>query len=192
VSPQYLTLLGYESSASIIQMFQPLVIPGLLQEEEYAREVIRAVSGSATDKRVDELVELRMRRQEELFERSDPPEMFFVIDEAALHRWVGGREVIRHQLHRLQAAMTRGNVTIEIVPFTTGAHPGIQGPFVILEFLDERDEDVLFLENSRGDLIIRDEQEEIDPYREAFADLRVRAGATDARTMIDRVLNELS
>ncbi len=189
---QYLTLLGYESSASVIQTLQPLVIPGLLQDEEYARAIIRAVSGSATDKLVEELVKLRMRRQEELAERSDPPDMVFVVDEAALHRWVGGRDVMRHQLHRLKEEATRENVTIEVVPFTQGAHPGMQGPFVIFEFVDERDEDVLYLENSRGDIFIRDEQEEIDPYRASFADLRELAWATDSGTVIDSVLHELS
>ncbi|HZD69799.1 MAG TPA: helix-turn-helix transcriptional regulator [Actinomycetes bacterium] len=191
ISQQYLTLLGYENSASVIQTFQPLTIPGLLQDEEYARAVIRAVSGSATDKRVDELVKLRMRRQEELLERSDPPDMLFVLDEAALHRWVGGRDVMRHQLHRLRDA-ARENITIEVVPFTSGAHPGMQGPFVIFEFFDEHDEDVLFLENSRGDLIVRDEQQEIEPYRLSFADLRELARSTDSQAMIDRVLNEMS
>src|SRR6266508_236354 len=83
-SQQYLTFLGYESSAALIQMFQPLLIPGLLQEEEYARAVLRAYGGSATDKRVEEWVELRLRRQEELVERPAPPEMVFVLDEAVL------------------------------------------------------------------------------------------------------------
>jgi transcriptional regulator with XRE-family HTH domain len=192
ISQQYLNLLSYENSASTIQTFQPLLIPGLLQDEEYARAVIRTLSGSATDKRVEELVELRLRRQEVLFERSNPPEMFFVIDEAALHRWVGGRDVMRHQLHRLKDEARRDNVTIEVVPFTAGAHPGMLGPFVIFEFTDERDEDALFLENWRGDLVSRDEQEEITPYREAFAQLRELAGKEDLETAIDRVLSKTS
>ncbi len=191
-SQQYLTFLGYESSASLIQMFQPLLIPGLLQEEEYARAVLRAYGGSATDKRVEEWVELRLRRQEELFERPDPPEMVFVLDEAALHRWVGGRDVMRHQLHRLRNEATRANVTIEVVPFRAGEHPGMKGPFAILEFADDRDEDVLFLENPRGDTISRDEQEEIKPYREAFLRLRELARESDLNTLIDKVLEQMS
>lgn len=192
ISSPYLTLLSYENSASAIQTFQPIVIPGLLQTEEYARAVIRSVGGSATDKRVEELVELRVQRQEELLEKSDPPEMFFVMDEAALHRWVGGRDVMRRQLQRLKDEATRENVTIEVVPFTKGAHPGMQGPFLILEFTDERDEDVLFLENSRGDIVTRDEKEEIAPYREAFAKLRELAGEEDSGAAIDRSLKRMS
>jgi transcriptional regulator with XRE-family HTH domain len=191
-SEQYLNFLGYENAASVIQTFQPLLIPGLLQSEGYARAVLRAFGGSATDKRVEESVKLRLRRQEELLERADPPEMLFVIDEAALHRWVGGRDVMRNQLNRLKGESERGNVTIEVVPFSAGAHRGMQGPFVILEFADERDEDVLYIENSRGDLIIREGQEEIEPYRDAFAELRELARQADLGTVVDRVLKQMS
>jgi transcriptional regulator with XRE-family HTH domain len=190
-SQQYLTFLGYESSASLIRMFQPLVIPGLLQEEDYARSILRSSGGSATDKRVEELVELRMRRQA-LLEREDPPELYFVLDEAALHRWVGGREVMRHQLLRLKKDAQLSNVTIEIVPFSAGAHPGMKGPFSILEFADDRDGDVLFQENPRGDTISRDEEEEIQPYRLAFDQLRELAGEADPEALIDKALREMS
>lgn len=194
-SQQFLTFLSYENSASVIQTFQSLLIPGLLQEEEYARVLLRSSGVSATDKRVDELVKLRLHRQEELFERPDPPEMFFVLDEAALHRWVGGRDVMRRQLNRLREDATRENVTIEVVPFTAGAHPAMQGSsFVILEFADERDEDVLFLENARNDGgdISRDEQQEVAPYREAFAQLRDLTRKGDLDSLIDKVLQEIS
>lgn len=189
---QFQTFLGYEHSASVIQAFQPLFIPGLLQTEEYARTVLRITGRSATSERVEERVELRLRRQEELLERAEPPEMFFVIDEAALHRWVGGREVMRHQLHRLKEEATRENVTIDVVPFSAGAHPGMQGPFVILEFPNERDEDLLFLENERGVVISRDEQVDIDPYRDAFVELRELAREADLEAVIDKVLSQMS
>jgi hypothetical protein len=118
--------------------------------------------------------------------------MVFVLDEAALHRWVGGRDVMRHQLQRLKNEATRGNVTIDVVPFSAGAHPGMKGPFAILEFADDRDGDVLFLENPRGDTISRDEQEEIKPYREAFGQLQELAGRGNLEAVIDKVLKEMS
>jgi transcriptional regulator with XRE-family HTH domain len=192
VSPQFLALLSVEGSASVIQTFQQLLVPGLLQDEEYARAVLRRYGGSVTDKRVDELVKLRMRRQEELFERPDPPEMFFVLDEAALHRWVGGREVMRRQLQRLKHEAERANVTIEFVPFTAGLQPGMQSSFYVLEFADERAEDVLFLESSLGDVVSRDEQEEIAPYQEAFGQLRELAGKEDLARKIDELLEQRS
>lgn len=194
VSRQYLNFLRYENSASVIQLFQPLLIPGLLQEEEYARAVLRAYGGSASEERVEELVELRMRRQQELLEREDPPppEMIFVMDEAALHRWVGGRGNMRRQLQRLKQEAGRENVTIEVVPFSSGEHAGMRGPFLILQFEDDRDEDVLFLENSRGDTLVRDDPDEIKSYGEAFAQLQDLAKKEDLETLIDRALKELS
>jgi transcriptional regulator with XRE-family HTH domain len=188
VGRQYLTFLSLESSASVIQHFQPLLIPGLLQDEEYARAVLRAYGGSATQERVEELVQLRLRRQVELLDSSNSPELIFVMDEAALHRWVGGRDVMRRQLLRLKQEAARENVTIEIVPFRAGAHPGMKGPFAILEFPDARDGDVLYLEDSRGDTISRDEETEVKPYREAFAQLRDLAKDEDLEAAIDKAL----
>lgn len=187
-SQAYLTFLGYENSASFLQMFNPLLVPGLLQDEEYARAVIRALAGSASHERVEQLVQLRMRRQEELFGRPDPPEMLFVIDEAALHRWVGGRDVMRHQLRRLKEEAQRENVTLEIVPFSVGAHAGMQGPFVILEFADDQDEDVLYVEDPRGSVISRDEQQEIASYRETLGNLRDLAKGDKPESLIDNAL----
>lgn len=193
ISPQFLSFLSYENSASAIYHFEPMVVPGLLQEEEYARAVLQALSGSATSRRVEELVELRMKRQEELLYRQDPPEMLFIMDEAALHRWIGGHDVMRHQLlHLRQIAAEQSKVTIEVIPFTAGAHPGMKGPFVILEFADDVDEDVLFLEDFRGDVISRDEREEIDPAREALGTLRDLARKESIESAIDRTLKEMS
>jgi hypothetical protein len=185
---QYQELLGYETSASLIQTFQPSLIPGQLQNEDYARAVLSASAPS----RVDELLEVRMRRQEELFGLPELPEMFFVIDEAVLRRWVGGKEVMARQLRRLKNDARKEKVTIEVVPFREGAYPGIGGPFVILEFRDERDEDVLFLENSRGDILTRDELADILPYKEIFARLRDLAKDVDLEAMIDDVLEQMA
>jgi transcriptional regulator with XRE-family HTH domain len=143
-STEFLTFLGYEYSASATYQFEPLLIPGLLQEKEYAREVLAAYGGPASSTLLEEWVELRLERQYELFERVNPPEMYFVMDEASLHRWVGGRDVMRRQLKRLKELATRDYITIEVVPFSAGAHPGMKGPFVIMEF-PEYDEDVLYL-----------------------------------------------
>jgi transcriptional regulator with XRE-family HTH domain len=191
-SPPYLTFLSYENSAAIIQVFNQLLVPGLLQDEEYARAVIRALAGSASHDRVEQLVQLRMRRQEELFGRPDPPEMLFVIDEAVLHRWVGGRDVMRHQLRRLKEEAQRPNVTLEIVPYSVGAHAGLQGPFVILEFADDQDEDVLYLEDPRGSVISRDEQQEIASYREILANLRDLAKGDNFESLIDNALKRMA
>jgi len=113
-----------------------------------------------------------MRRQEQL-DREDPPLLFFIVDEAALRRLVGGRDVMRRQLRHLTEMAAKPNVTIEVVPFSVGAHPGLKGSFVIVEFPDPGDDDVLYLE-ARGDVIRGgiSEEEEVLAYREEFEQLR--------------------
>jgi hypothetical protein len=190
-SPEFLTFLGYEYSASVIYQFEPLLIPGQLQDKDYARNVLTAYGGPVPSTRLEEWVELRSERQYELFERTSPAEMYFVLDEAALHRWVGGRDVMRRQLKKLKEFAIRTHITIEVVPFSAGAHPGMKGPFVVLEF-PEYDEDVLFLENARGDMVSRDIQEEIVTFRESFEQLRLLAARVKFETVVDRVLKEMS
>lgn len=190
-SPQYISFLGYQNSASVIRQFEPMVIPGLLQTEDYARAIVEAIGVSASKDQKDEWVELRMRRQEELFDRPSPPEMIFVLGEAALRHWVGGPEVMRRQLRRLKEDARKDNVTIEVVPFSAGAHPGMKGPVVLLEFEGAEEEDVLFLENIRGDMISREEQDEINDFRGIFARLQELAGEGDLDRLIDDAQKQL-
>jgi Domain of unknown function (DUF5753) len=189
-SSQYISFLGYENSASVIRQFEPMLIPGLLQTEDYARAVVQELALSASKDQMDEWVELRMRRQEELFDRPSPPEMVFVLGEAALRFWVGGPEVMRRQLRRLRDDAKKDNVTIEVVPFSAGAHAGMKGPMVLLEF-EGVEEDVLFLENIRGDMISREEQAEINDFRGVFARLQELAGEGDLDKVIDDALRQL-
>jgi transcriptional regulator with XRE-family HTH domain len=172
-SPQFLTFVGYESAAYIVRQFEPTLIPGLLQTEEYAR----AVTYEYAPDRVDKLVEIRMRRQELV----DEPRrlFFFIMDEAAIRRQVGAPinpGVMRRQLRQLVETARQPNVTIEVVPFSVGVHPGMKGPFTVLEFPGD-DDDVLYLENSRGgvsnlDTVVTGEDPEILAHREAFERLR--------------------
>jgi transcriptional regulator with XRE-family HTH domain len=161
---EFRAYLAYESSASILRQFHPLLIPGQLQTEDYARAVLAAYGDS---EKVDTLLEVRLERQE-LLERPDHPEMFFIVDEAAIRRWVGGPAVMRAQLRKLRDFAQRPRITVQVLPFTLGAHAGMKGPFVILEFPDPDDELVVFLENPRGDLISRDKPEETAAYLETF------------------------
>lgn len=165
---ELLQLIEYESGAAIRRQFEPLLVPGLLQTEEYARAMISAF---ASADRVEALVEIRMKRQK-LLERPDAPQMFFILDEAVIHRLVGGKDAMRRQISRLIELGRRPHVTIEVVPFGAGAHLGLRGQFVVLEFPDPEDDDVLYLENTGGDLIRREESDQVLPYLEAFEQLR--------------------
>jgi transcriptional regulator with XRE-family HTH domain len=162
LSPAFAQYLGYESSASIVRGFQPLTVPGLLQTDDYARAILQASRVG----QVEERVELRVARQE-LLEREDTPEIFYVLDEAALHRIVGSPAVMRHQLRHLKELASQSNVSVRIVPFAAGAHPSMKGSFTILEFADW-DEDVLYLETAGGSVTSREDQKVVAEYRESF------------------------
>ena len=139
--PGLLQLIGYETAAVIRRNFEPLLVPGLLQTEEYARTVIQGLGERLPAERVDTLVEIRVRRQE-LLDRADPPLLFFIVDEAVVRRLVGGKSIMRRQVRRLIETADRPNVTIEVVPFSVGIHQGVKGSFAILEFPDAGDDDV--------------------------------------------------
>ena len=157
-SPEYVAYLGYESSASIIRNFEPLLIPGLLQTEEYAREVISTFGGQDT-RSVDALVDLRMERQE-LLSREAPPTLHFILDEAVVRRVVGGPAVMRRQLLKLLETGQHDNIIIRIIPFTVGMYPRLRVPYVLFEFPEANDEDVLYIENPQGEMLIRENSPE--------------------------------
>ncbi len=188
----FLQFVEYEAAASATSNFEPLLIPGLLQTEEYARAVIQQFDAQPTAERVDALVKLRMTRQE-LLERADPPNLNFILDEAVVRRLVGGRAVMRRQVRHLIQMADRPNVTIELVPFIAGVHPGMHGPFVVIEFPDTADDDVLYLESPRGDVVYRDKPEEIKASREAFGQLRAMSlGPEGSVTYLGKVADEMT
>ncbi|MFC6880511.1 helix-turn-helix domain-containing protein [Actinomadura yumaensis] len=171
ISQQYYDLIGYESAAAAIRQFEPLVIPGLLQTQEYAHAYISGIISPERRGDVDALVEVRMRRQE-ILERDHPPLLFFIVDESTVRRQIGGPRVMREQLRHLVELASHPQVVIEVVPFTAGVHPGLQGAFTILEFASAEDDDVLHLESPRDMRVTRDLQEAVVTYRETFEQLR--------------------
>lgn len=190
-TPALLQLIGYESAATVRRNFEPLLVPGLLQTEEYARAVIPALNERIPPNRVDTLVEIRMRRQE-LIERANPPELFFVLDEAVIRRSPGSPAIMRRQLRHLVEMSERPNLAIEVLPFTAGFHQGMRGSFVVLEFADPADDDVLYVEDPHG-LISIDNDEVILSYREVFERLRnVSLNAKDSAAYIGKLADEMN
>jgi hypothetical protein len=138
VTPNWLQrYLGLEETAAVIRTYEAQWLPGLLQTEAYADAMIRLGTYSQRDDDVARRVQLRLQRQQVLT-RSDPPKLWAIIDEAALRRPVGGREVMRDQLEALAAlVMKSSNVTIQVVPLAAGGHPGAGTSFTILSFPHE-------------------------------------------------------
>ena len=116
------TLFGYEAAAKTIYKYEPTFIPGLLQTEEYATAVLRAVGH--TDHEIERMVRGRLERQE-LLDKGSRPELQFILGEAAVSRVVGGPGVMHHQLERLKDLAARPRISLQILPFEVGAHPRI-------------------------------------------------------------------
>jgi hypothetical protein len=137
--------IGLEGEAVELCMFQIQLIPGILQTEAYAREIITADHGDEPTETIDRMVRFRMARRSTL-ERPEPPRLRIVLDEAALHRVVGGPEVMRDQLEHLLTIAGHPAVCLRVLPFDAGAHPAMGTPFTVLSF--DQDPAVVDLENS--------------------------------------------
>lgn len=184
---QFLTFLGYEASTIRLRAFQALLIPGLLQTAAYSEAIMR--SYTTDPEQIARGLEVRSKRQQVLDLKAGP-EMFFVLDEAALQRWVGGPDVMREQLRWLEELDTRPNISIQIVPFTAGAHPGMRGAFTIYEFPFEDEDFALLLEHPDGDVLIQNNPEIASTYVETFFDLEAVAAPKGDISKITRPILE--
>ncbi len=148
IGDPYTHFIGMEQAASHLRTWHELAIPGLLQTAEYAAELISRGPDDLAADQVRELVKVRGERQK-LIDRPDPPRYEVLLDEAALHRIVGGPDVMRAQLEHVLAIARRRFITIQVVPFTAGAHPAMTGPFTLLRFPVD-DLQVVYLERVTG------------------------------------------
>ncbi len=183
--------IGLEAAAVRFRDFQSMVIPGLLQTEEYARAVLRAAPypGSADD--IDRQVALRMERQA-ILGQGNPPHLWVVLTENIVRVQVGGPAVMRTQLRRLIDVAERSNVTLQVLPFTTAAYVDPISPFTILDFPDAADPTVVYLEHLTGSLFL-EADEEIMRYTVVFDHLRAEAlGTAPSIDLIARVAAELA
>ncbi|MER8008152.1 MULTISPECIES: helix-turn-helix transcriptional regulator [unclassified Streptomyces] len=171
--PTYRDFISLESQASAMRTLETSVVPGLLQTPEYARAVTRAAVDGLDDERLDALVEVRLARQDVL--RSDPPlELAAVLDEAVLHREIGGPDVMARQRERLVEAARLPQVSLQVLPFAAGAHVGVTGPFVIFSFSSTSDLDVVVLDHLTSSLYL-ERKEDLEAYTQAFNALRIHA-----------------
>ena len=129
-------VIDFENKAARIQSYQSLIIPGLLQTGEYTEAMIRSTDDTLSDAELDNLVASRMARQTVLT-RSTAPHYLAVIHEVALRMPVGGPGVMKRQLRHLLTIAERPNIGVRAVPTSAGAHVGLRGPFMILEFAEE-------------------------------------------------------
>ena len=109
-----------------------------------------------------------------LLTRDDPPRLWAIMDEAAARRQVGGRQVMAAQLARLAEAAALPNVILQVIPFAAGAHPGMPGSFIVLDFADPADQSIVYIDSMAGDLFLEQETE-VSRYIVMFEHLRAAA-----------------
>ncbi|MDX6393984.1 MAG: hypothetical protein QOJ73_5047, partial [Streptosporangiaceae bacterium] len=169
----YSDYISFESEARSVSNYESLFIPGLLQTEDYTRAVIRGILPHASAAQVDSRVTARMERQA-LLTADNPPQLWAIMDEAAARRIVGGPAVMREQLARLRDIAALPNVTVQVIPYEAGAHPGMPGSFIVLEFPDPADQSLVYIDSMAGDLFLEDDME-IRRYILMFEHLRAAA-----------------
>ncbi|MEU4832387.1 DUF5753 domain-containing protein [Streptosporangium sp. NPDC023615] len=151
-----------------IHQWEVQLVPGLLQTEDYARVVIGAGRPGPYDgEDVHRRVRARMARRT-LLNRPDAPELYAVIDEGVIRRPIGNSALMRDQLEALLTAARRSNVTIRVLPYSAGAHAGLEGAFTVLSFTEEIDPAVAYVEGTAGDVYI-ESSDQVDRYKMAFA-----------------------
>jgi transcriptional regulator with XRE-family HTH domain len=166
----WVALASLERGAAAILQYSVQLVPGLLQTEAYARQVLTALPPGLE---IERRIEFRMKRQE-LLTDEQAPRLWVVLDEAVLQRPVGGRQVMDEQLQRLIDAAGLPDVTIQVLPFSVGVHAGLDGEFTILSYDDPADPDVVYLETSAGEHY--DESPAVTRrYNAIFDDLRAAA-----------------
>jgi transcriptional regulator with XRE-family HTH domain len=182
------TLIDFENKAVRIQNYESLVVPGLLQTSEYTAAMIRGTAPALSNAALDNLVASRMARQA-LLTRAAPPRFLAVIHEVALRMPIGEPGVMRRQLRHLQTVAELPNVEVRVVAVSAGAHAGLRGPFMILEFSEEPS--LAFIENHDTGMFL-EEDEDLAGYQLAMRNiLSLAFTAEETIEMIASVTAEL-
>jgi transcriptional regulator with XRE-family HTH domain len=180
----YRAYIGFEGEAESIINYECLFVPGLFQTEDYARAALQAGAPTAAPDDIQRLVDARISRQAVLT-RDPPLRLWAIIDEAALHRPVGGAAVIRAQLEVLAEAASLPHVTLQVLPYGVGAHPGMAGSFAVLRFGEPSEVDVVYVETQAADLFLEGETD-VRRFNGIFQHLRALALPPAASTSVIR------
>ncbi len=184
------TYVGLEEAASLIRSYEIQFLPGLLQTEEYARAVVTAGAPKATVDEVERRVHLRVKRQE-ILQRASPPAFWAVVDEAALHRPIGGSKVMKQQVEHLLDLMSMPNVTLQVMPFRFGGHAGEGGAFTMLRFPEPELPDVVYVEQLVSAYYL-DKREYVERYARTMDRLTVDSQPPEVtRETLKRILSQV-
>ncbi|GAA3848886.1 helix-turn-helix domain-containing protein [Streptomyces sp. NPDC003631] len=170
----YSVYIGLETDAESLRVYEPQIITGLLQTRSYAEALIQGALPETSAADIDKRVQVRMRRQERIAAENSPLRLWVVLDEAALRRVVGNNLVMREQLEHLAEMSQLPHVTVQVLPFGVGAHPGLNGQYAILEFADAADSSVVYLEGVTSDLYL-EKAHDVQKYAVMYEHLRAQA-----------------
>jgi len=181
---------GLEEAAQLIRVYEMQFVPGLLQTEEYARAVVAQGAPGLEPEEVDRRVALRMGRQK-LFNKDNAPRLWAIVDEAALRRPMGGRDVLAAQIERLMDAVGEPNITLQIMPFRYGGHAAEGGAFTIMRFPEADLPDIVYMEYLTGALYL-DKPDEVERYAAVMERLSVAGTSPDrTREILAAMLKEI-
>lgn len=182
----YSVYIGLETDAASLRVYEPQVVPGLLQTPSYAEALIQGALPETPTSDVEKRVQVRLRRQERI-SAEEPLRLWAVVDEAALRRVVGSRLIMREQLEQLVEQSKLPHVTVQILPFEMGAHPGLNGQYAILEFPDAADSSVVYIEGVTSDLYL-EKAHDVQKYSVMYEHLRAQAlNAEQSRQFISDI-----
>ncbi|MBY8343511.1 helix-turn-helix domain-containing protein [Streptomyces spinosirectus] len=170
----YSVYIGLETDAASLRVYDPQVVPGLLQTRQYAEALITGALPETAATDIEKRVQVRLRRQERITAPDNPLRLWTVMDEAALRRVVGNRSLMRDQLEQLVEHSQLPHVTVQVIPFDMGAHPGLNGQYAILEFPDAADSSVVYIEGVTSDLYL-EKANDVQKYSVMYEHLRAQA-----------------
>jgi transcriptional regulator with XRE-family HTH domain len=170
----YSVYIGLETDAASLRVYDPQVVPGLLQTRQYAEALIAGALPETAAADVEKRVQVRLRRQERITAPENPLRLWTVMDEAALKRVVGNKSLMRDQLEHLVEQSQLPHVTVQVIPFDMGAHPGLNGQYAILEFPDAADSSVVYIEGVTSDLYL-EKANDVQKYSVMYEHLRAQA-----------------
>lgn len=186
----YSVYIGLETDAASLRVYDPQVVPGLLQTRAYAEALITGALPETTPTDIEKRVQVRVRRQERISAPENPLRLWTVLDESALRRVVGSRHMMRDQLEHLVEQSQLPHVTVQVIPFEMGAHPGLNGQYAILEFPDAADSSVVYIEGVTSDLYL-EKANDVQQYSVMYEHLRAQALNVDqSRQLIADIAKE--
>jgi transcriptional regulator with XRE-family HTH domain len=191
VVPTWFTAyVSLETGAKVLRTYEPHYVTGLLQTRSYARAVLRGGFPNDCEEDLERRVDLRLHRQD-LLEKPDAPTLWVVMEEAVLHRVVGGPEVMREQIDRLLEASEREHISLDIVSFSAGAHVGACAPFTYFRFEEPELPDIVYSEILSASVYL-DQRSDVVAHLEAHNRMSLMTSSADSKALLNRMRKEYS